>query len=106
MQTGSQPGKWARALHRAEANNVLVLCVESMTEGYDTLEWWKAKSVSRPDRSHGIRVEYTAEGVDVICSCEGGQKQLPCMHAAQVLRAAGMLPNMMLVESEPEPIAA
>ena len=108
LTTTQTATKWARALHRASAANVLIMQTERIVEGYDERLYFIARSVSRPDAiTHRIRVHATAEGVDVICTCEGGQKQLACQHAAQALRYAGLLPDMELVElPQPMPVAA
>src|SRR5687767_10214233 len=98
LTTNQTATKWARALHRATAANVLIMQTERITEGYDERLYFTARSVSRPDSiTHRIRVHATAEGVDVLCTCEGGQQHLACMHAAQALRYAGLLPDMELV---------
>jgi len=108
LTTSQTPTKWARALHRASAANVLIVQTDAITEGFDERLYFTARSVSRSDSlAHRIRVHATAEGVDVICTCEGGQKRLACQHAAQALRFSGLLPDMELVElPDPMPIAA
>jgi len=95
-------------LHRASAANVLIVQTDAITEGFDERLYFTARSVSRPDSlAHRIRIHATAEGVDVICTCEGGQKRLSCQHAAQALRYAGLLPDMELIETtDTMPIAA
>lgn len=108
LTTAQPPSKWARALHRATARNVVVAQVETITNGPDEYLYYRARSVSRPDSLvHGVRVCCSSAGVDVMCSCEGGQKGLACQHAAQVLRAAGLLPDIELIDTpEPMPVAA
>jgi len=99
LTTTQTATKWARALHRATAHNLIVAQVETITNGHDEYLYFRAKSTSRPESTiHGIRVACTSAGVDVSCSCEGGTKNLACMHAAQTLRAAGLLPDLELVE--------
>ncbi len=99
LTTNATSTKWARALHRATAHNLIVAQVETITNGHDEYLYFRAKSTSRPESTiHGIRVACTSAGVDVSCSCEGGMKNLACMHAAQTLRAAGLLPDLELVE--------
>ncbi len=100
MIASGRPGQWARALHRAEAYNLIVVPIETRQDGHNVTHFYKARSVSRPDSViHGIRIECTAAGVDVKCSCEGSQKSCPCMHAAQCLRAAGRLSDLLLIEA-------
>lgn len=107
MIVDGQPTKWARALHRAEAHNLIVTQVETVANGPDELLFYKARSVSRPGSViHGIAIECTARGVDVKCSCEGAQKGYPCMHAATALRSAGLLPDIQLIETDDAQIAA
>jgi hypothetical protein len=107
MQTPGRPSQWARALHRAEANRVIVVPIEQSADAGAERHYFKARSVSRPDSvTHGIVITCDGAGVQVRCSCEGGQKGLPCMHAAQALRAAGLLPDLMLIEADDLAVAA
>lgn len=106
LTTNASPTKWARALHRATAHHLIIVPMDTITDGPNETLYFKARSVSRPDTTvHGIRIDATSAGISVQCSCEGGQQRLACMHAAQALRYAGLLPDIELIET-PEPLPA
>lgn len=102
MATVTAPTIWARALHRAEAHNILVTFAGSETRGFDETLFYKVASASRPGTIHGVKIETSADGVRTMCSCEAGQRGSVCLHQAKALRDAGLLPDLMLIESEEE----
>lgn len=107
MVTTGNPAAWARALHRAEAHNLIVVETNATRAGLAETLYFKARSVSRPESTtHGIAITCDERGVSVRCSCEAGQRGSVCMHSAQALRAAGLLPDLMLIEAETTRVAA
>lgn len=82
---------WERALARADARNLEVRQVGNGTRGDVTTTWYRVVSWSRDGMDHGVKVTASANGVEVICSCEGGTSGRPCQHAAAVLKLEGWI---------------
>lgn len=107
MLTGTCPSRWSRALYRAECHNLIARKDVILESANGETTYYKVKSASRPAIEHGVRIFASAEGVTVDCSCEAGLKAMICQHMAVSLRAEGLLPDLMLIESpEPMPAAA
>jgi len=90
----------ARARHRAEARNLVAIEASRVASGHDRTYFFRVSSFSRQGTEHGVRVNYSADGVEVICSCEGGLNNRLCQHAAAALQA------LESPQVEPEPPAA
>ena len=97
--TVGAPTIWARALHRAECHNIVAVLASTEQRGFDETLFYKIASASRPGTVHGVKIECTAEGVRSSCTCEAGQRGSVCLHQARAMRDAGLLPDLMLIES-------
>ena len=81
---------WERALARAEARNLQARSVGGDTRSGATVTWYRVGSWSRTGLEHGVKITVDGNGVQVVCSCEGGLNNRPCQHAV-ALKAAGWL---------------
>lgn len=96
-----QASKWERALIRAQANGVKVRRVCESRHNFDSTIRYEATSTSRPGTMHRVAIHCTATGVEVVCSCEAGQRGHVCQHAAGALKHAGLFSS-----SEPATVQA
>lgn len=96
---------WQRALVRAQARGLRLRRLERSQVGYDVVERFAVTSASRPGLLHTVALRGTAAGLEVLCSCEGGQRGQACQHAAAVLRYRDLLGADVQVQ-QPAPVAA
>ena len=89
----------ARARQRAAARNLVAIEASRVASGHDRTYFFRVSSFSRQGAEHGVRVNYSADGIEVICSCEGGLNNRLCQHAAAALQA------LEAPQVEPEPPA-
>jgi hypothetical protein len=83
---------WQRALKRAAARSYQLIHYRTHDEGYGAVSHvYKVASASDPGTYRWVCLTQTRLGWSCQCDCPAGERDVPCVHAALALRAAGVL---------------
>jgi len=89
----------ARAKRRAEARRIVATETEATADGPNETKWYRVNSFTNPGVVHGVRLTFSAAGIDFLCSCPAGERGTICQHTAAALETLN-------APQEPEPPAA
>jgi len=88
----------ARAKLRAEARRIVATETEATADGPNETKWYRVNSFTSPGVVHGVRLTFSAAGIDFLCSCPAGERGTICQHTAAALETLN-------APQEPEPPA-
>jgi hypothetical protein len=81
--------RWQRAMKRAQIRGISPVRYQEGRQGPATVRRYFVDSGSRDGYRHSVRIAVDANGVDVVCTCEGSLSGHICWHAASVRRVDG-----------------